>query len=303
MSQTLSIFKTPAGETAFQKAYAANLRTWSTPHETFYVPTEFGATHVIASGPPEGEPIVLLHGMTGNSTLWEPTLPALSGYRTYCIDTVGDLGRSRVAKAIRTRADAAAWLDQVITGLPLTGAPTLVGHSMGGWLSLNYAVTHPERINRLVLLAPVASFARIPLLTMLPIYLAMLLPTPARVQRAWDRFLAPGNHLPPLVMEMITAAYIHCRPQLAVIPGAFPAAELARITVPVLFLVGDAETIYPAEQIVGKVRAVLPQAVTQIIPGAGHCLTAEQPRLVNEAIQTELTRVRRRTNAGPRSAG
>ncbi len=283
MSTMYSIFKSAAGEAAFAEAYDRNLALWTVPYETSFVQTEFGDTHVIASGPKDGEPVVLLHGMTGNSTFWMENIPAMSGFRTYCIDAMGDLGRSVVRRPLKSREDCARWLEQVLNGLGLQRA-SLVGHSMGGWLSLNFSVAKPERVDKLVLLAPVASFASLPLAMMTRIYPAMLWPTRERVTKAWSWFLAPGQRIHPTVMDGICTAYAHCRPQLAAIPGRYSAAELARLTMPVLFLVGDAEKIYNPVKVMGRVKAAIPHASTQLIRGAGHCLITEQADAVNAAI-------------------
>jgi len=54
-SKYSSIFKTPEDEAKYMAAYEAVLALWPVPHESFDVPTRFGKTHVIASGPKEAQ--------------------------------------------------------------------------------------------------------------------------------------------------------------------------------------------------------------------------------------------------------
>jgi pimeloyl-ACP methyl ester carboxylesterase len=103
-----------------------------------------------------GEPAVLLHG-TGNSAgFLLPLLDELHGVHAMAPDLPGvglsgpiDLPRDRY------RQTAVAWLDRLLDALELDST-ALVGHSGGGLWALWYALAHPDRVTRLVLLAPPA---------------------------------------------------------------------------------------------------------------------------------------------------
>jgi len=281
----LPVFKSETGSRAFMEAYDRLMELWPTAYETMEIRTEFGTCHVIASGPEEGEPIVMFHGMTCNSALWYPTVEALSGFRIYCVDAPGDFGKSKVVKRIRTPEDAVRWMDQVMDALGLAKA-NFIGHSMGGWFCSNYAVARPERIQRLALLAPVATFLPAPFGKLLvKVYPAMLLPKPSRIRRAWNWFCSKGYSLPPHVMDMIIAAYSHGRSQLPVVPRVIDKEAWSKLPAPVLFIVGDEEKIYDAEKVKQRVSESLPGSTICTIQGAGHCLILEQKTAVNEAVR------------------
>lgn len=108
--QYLPVFKSDAGLRLFMDAYERVMEHWPVPHETMEVQTDYGDCHVIACGPKQGEPVVMFHGMTSNSSLWYPTIEALSGFRVYCVDTPGDFGKSKAAKKIQTPEDAICWM-------------------------------------------------------------------------------------------------------------------------------------------------------------------------------------------------
>jgi pimeloyl-ACP methyl ester carboxylesterase len=101
-------------------------------------------------------PVVLLHG-TGNSAgFLLPLLSELHGVHAMAPDLPGvglsdpiDLPRDRYRQA------AVAWLDRLLDALGLDST-ALVGHSGGGLWALWYALAHPDRVKRLVLLAPPA---------------------------------------------------------------------------------------------------------------------------------------------------
>ncbi len=54
------VFKSPEGEAEYQAAYDATLSAWPVPSKSIFVPTRAGLTHVLASGPEDAPPLVLL---------------------------------------------------------------------------------------------------------------------------------------------------------------------------------------------------------------------------------------------------
>ena len=113
-----------------------------------------GRVHLLEKG--DGPPVVLLHG-TGNSAgFLLPLLHELHGVRAIAPDLPGvGLSDPVDLPADRYRETAVAWLDGLLDTLEL-GATTLVGHSGGGVWALWYALAHPGRVRRLVLIGPPA---------------------------------------------------------------------------------------------------------------------------------------------------
>jgi pimeloyl-ACP methyl ester carboxylesterase len=154
----MSPFKTPDGEAKYLAAYDATLKTWPVSSEARDVPTRFGTTHVNVAGPQDAPPLFLVHGFGFSSTQWYPNIAALSReHRVYAPDVIDQYGRSNPTQVLRTREDYAAWYGDVLDGLGVPRAD-LAGHSYGGWLTLNFALAQPERVRRLALLSPAASF-------------------------------------------------------------------------------------------------------------------------------------------------
>jgi pimeloyl-ACP methyl ester carboxylesterase len=105
------------------------------------------------TGPP---PVVLLHGTGNPAAFLLPLLNELEGVHAVAPDLPGvglsdptDLPRDRY------RETAVAWLDHLLDTLELD-TTTLLGHSGGGVWALWYALAHPNRVKRLVLIGPPA---------------------------------------------------------------------------------------------------------------------------------------------------
>jgi pimeloyl-ACP methyl ester carboxylesterase len=91
MPRAIAVFKSPHGESETVLAYAAVLAQWPVPYEELDLPTRFGATHVIACGPPGAKPIVLLHGQDSSATSWIHNIADFSrAFRVYAGDRMAD---------------------------------------------------------------------------------------------------------------------------------------------------------------------------------------------------------------------
>ncbi|GAA5512201.1 putative non-heme bromoperoxidase BpoC [Deinococcus carri] len=97
----------------------------------------------------QGDPIVLVHGLSGSAHWWRRNIPALSAaHRVYVLDLAGygQAWRQRSLGVREAAALIAAWMDS----LDLHRV-TLIGHSMGGHISMHVAALRPARVQNLVL--------------------------------------------------------------------------------------------------------------------------------------------------------
>ena len=95
------------------------------------------------------EPLVLVPGIDGTGLLFYRQVPLLE--RRYAVTTI------RLRDEVRAMDELVADLHQSIRR-PRDGPVTLLGESFGGALALSYAVAHPERVGRLVILNSFAHF-------------------------------------------------------------------------------------------------------------------------------------------------
>src|SRR5579862_8344115 len=152
------VFKSLEGKARYLEAYDAVLREWPVPCEERDVTTRLGRTHVVASGPQQAPVVILLPSLAASAMLWKPNVAALSEhFRTYAVDTIGQTGKSVPTRRIRNRHEMAEWLTDLFDGLGV-GRASIVGSSYGGFLALNQASLTPDRVDRVVLISPAASF-------------------------------------------------------------------------------------------------------------------------------------------------
>ena len=92
-----------------------------------------------------GEALLLLHGMAGSSETWRAVIPQLSRrYRVVAPDLIGHGHYSLGAFAV--------WLRDLLDELGVARA-TIVGHSLGGGVAMQFVYQHPDYCQRLILIS------------------------------------------------------------------------------------------------------------------------------------------------------
>ena len=125
-----------------------------------YVTLPSGVTHYELSGPEDGPTVVLIHGGTIPLYTWDAQVSALrnAGFRILRYDHFGR-GYSDRPHVDYDRAFYRKQLEDLLAALEIEGSVNLVGVSFGGAIAATFAEAHPERVAKLVLIAPVVDYA------------------------------------------------------------------------------------------------------------------------------------------------
>lgn len=98
----------------------------------------------------EGPPLVLIHGITSSSRTWKSVMPRLAEkYTVIAPDLLGH-GKSAKPQGDYSLGAYASGMRDLLVALEIPKA-TIVGHSLGGGIALQYAYQFPDRVGRLVL--------------------------------------------------------------------------------------------------------------------------------------------------------
>jgi esterase len=216
----------------------------------------------------QGEPLVILHGLFGSADNWQTVGKRLAAdFHVHALD-LRNHGRSPHAPDMDytlMAADVVEFLDS----RNLRSA-SLLGHSLGGKVAMQFALSSPNRVSQLVVV-DVAPRAYPPWhRQILAALQALDLPTLRDRQQA-DSALA--SDIPDRAfrwrfnLEALTAHYQQLN-------GALPAA--GKFDGPVLFVRGQ-NSAYLSENDWPAIREKFPAARQEIIAGAGHWVHAEAP--------------------------
>ncbi|WP_405893047.1 alpha/beta fold hydrolase [Streptomyces sp. NBC_00104] len=259
--------------TRFLAAYDAVLDHWPVPVDRMDLASVYGTTRVIACGPVDGEPLVLLHGGGATSAVWFANVADLSRTRrVYAVDRIGEAGRSlRGGRPVRSVDDLLDWLDGVLDGGLDGSGPSrvdLCGHSYGGWIALTYALRTPQRVRKLALLDPTQCFAGYRaeyLLRALP----LLIRATSRRARAFLAWETHGAEVDPAWLELYGLAAEF--PRTKVVVGKRPTSrQLGSSTTPTLVLLAGDSRAHDVRRVEAAARLHLPHVETAVLPGLSH---------------------------------
>ena len=296
MESPINLFKTPKGQTQYYTTYDAALELWPVPHETRFVTTPYGQTHVISCGPENAFPLVLLHAGQASSTMWFPNIADLSrNFHVLALDTPGEPGKSVPTRHNDSRHDCAAWVEGVMDELGISKAHVM-GLSRGGWLALNLALHAPDRLERIVLLSPAAVFVELNSFFSAVAQAVMRVPTRFVSKIALNSWVARGFVVNPVFADQFMTGLqnwnwnVNTSGYAGVMPCTFNDEELRQIRQEVLLLIGDQDRLNPPKAL-DRAGQTIPQLEAEIIPQAGHFLNMEQPGRVNARILKFLTEI------------
>ncbi len=292
-----SSFKTPEREAVYLEAYDATLRElWPVPYSEVEIQSRFGVTHVVISGPEDGPPLVLLHGYTFTLLMWAPYIADFTkDHRVYAIDVMGQPSKSVPAEPLRNAEEFVEWLTATLDALNVDRA-CIGGNSFGGWIALNFAVTAPDRVRKLVLVSPAASLypmaKRFGLRAMLP----GLIPT-RRVMFSFMKWMGieatDGDPTIGHLLDLMWLGVTHFRmpPETRrVMPRVFSDDELRSLHMPVLLLIGEHEAMYDTSKALARARQHIPNLEAELIPDSRHGMILSQHQLVNARTVEFLNR-------------
>jgi len=284
-----SVFRSEAAKKDYFAAYDHSLETWPVAYESIFVSTTFGDTHILVSGPINGKPIVLMHGKGGSATMWRDNIAALSReHRVFTLDILGDLGKSTVIKKYSNRSEFVDWLTQVLDGLDLQKTD-MVGVSMGSYLIVHYALEKPERLNKVVLLAPGATFSSFKMNFLLKGMIASIFGNEFLIRRMFRAFVDSDERLED-VLFMQSILGMKCevpgKEKPFLLPERLPDGELKNLKVLVLLAIGENETINQdaPETVIERATELIPNIQTTIVTGGYHSLNMTNPGQVNDLI-------------------
>lgn len=257
-----------------------------------------GVTGYRLEGPETAPLVVLVHGFSTPSYLWDETVRALnaSGLRTLRYDLYGrgysdrPLGRYDLPRFTRQ-------LNELLSALEIQQPVHLVGLSMGGLIVSQFAADHPEQVDRIALIAPFNTAVRIPLLMWPGIgdVLAQIVYFPRQVAMQKANFADPAQferHVPGFVEQLpykgFRRAILSTLRHLIAVDPLPTYQRLGQQRRPVLLIWGDQDAVVPAAQ-APRVRTAL-GVNAKLVPvaGAGHLPQADAPGVVHSALIAHL---------------
>lgn len=234
-------------------------------------------------------PLVFLHGWGASHRFWRWAFSAFAPrYRCIAPDLVG-FGRSEKPRRDYSIDAYTAWLGKF---LDVLGHPrvTLVGHSMGGTIALQFAMEHPERVERLALVNPLihgpSAFSGRTRMLMLPGIRALAFAM-AKVGSLRSWVIRDFTHGAPLdedlSADVARATYRSAIDSMLSCMRTDLTSRLSSLRVPTLSVGTDHDRV-----IVMRQYELVPAQKKELIADCGHIPIVERPAEFNAALDAFL---------------
>jgi pimeloyl-ACP methyl ester carboxylesterase len=256
------------------------------------ITTDQGIVHYEVYG--RGRPVILLHGWLGSWGLWQETMSVLGQhYRTYALDFwgFGESGKKRDTYAVQ---DFVSLVGQFMEQLGIFRAP-LVGHSMGGTVSLSVAIRYPERVSKVVVVgSPIVGSSLAPLLKLagyrLNAFLLFNLMGPFRffMKNYYSKVICSDPRFPEMMDRDLSRTTLESfLLSIASLRRTDLRPMLGQIKVPALGIYGDKDkVVHPLQW--QPMKAGIPQAQIVRFENAGHFPMLEEPQVFIDKLRTFL---------------
>lgn len=245
----------------------------------------------------EGPPIVLVHGITSSARTWREVMPGLAKKHTVIAPDLPGHGRSDKPRGDYSLGNYASGVRDLLAVLDI-GRATVVGHSFGGGVAMQFGYQFPNRIARLVLVDSgglgneVAFYLRAATLPGAEYVIPVLFSPPARLaSRALGRALGrlgvkPSPNTRGLAEGMESLgdsatrrAFIHTARSVIDPTGQrVDARDRLYLSkgVPTMLIWGEKDRVIPIRH-GQQAHEMMPHSRFEVVPGAGHFSHNDDP--------------------------
>ncbi len=279
------IFHTKKEKTSYITSYNKALKLWDLTYTEEDVKTSFGTAHIIMAGPKNQKQLVLLHGMDASSTMWYPNIKALAkNHRVYAIDFLMEPGKSTLTAKPLSSEDIVTLYNEIFNHYKLKNFD-IVAASRGGWIATLLATQKTNSIDKIVLLSPAQTFKFIDKMGKTSSALMLkLFPSEKKFGKTLTTFSTHPEKISPVYKRQFYLANKYAKSNSSLLKMTpFSNDELRSISNPVLVLIGDHDVIN-GDDSVERAKEYLPRSKTKIIKDAGHFLSIDQSKIVNDAM-------------------
>lgn len=245
--------------------------------------------------------LVFIHGFLSCSFSFRKLLPLLHNeYNLLCFDLPGFGESEKISSIHYSLHEYAALTNELLDNLGIHKA-TLIGHSMGGQISLRTCMQHPERIEKLVLLCsssyikssskPLRMCSYLPFF---PLCLSIAMSS-INLHKNFQHLVYNHKLLTQDVINGYTTSfnekgfYIALAKLVREREEDLPTSTLNKINFPTLLIWGEEDRLVPL-RVGERMKKDLPDAQLLVFPQTGHLIPEEQPENTAEAIRSFLAK-------------
>lgn len=239
-----------------------------------------GSVTLWMSEKPGSRTFVFVHGFGDAGAGWTNTAAIVAQSHSVVIVDLPGHGRSDLGDAPLTIDLLREGLNAVLA--EVDGPVTLVGNSMGGWVSAEWTLRHVDRVDQLILVNTAGFSVTLERSSLLPV---------TRDGVAVKNRIVMGDHAPPLpgfildgFVEMNRTPHLHALFDHLMNDALHLEGRFQGLHVPTILVWGTPDAYFPKDGYLTAVQREFPDAPTRILSGCGHAPQYGCPRELAEVL-------------------
>lgn len=271
-----SIYKSEEGKKQIINFYESLLLQWYQPSKQFLLETSYGNTFIIENGKKDAPALILLHGSGSNSAMWTADAKEFSEkYHVFAIDIIGECGKSSENRPDFKSDNYSNWISEIIEKLGLSKV-SIIGCSRGGWIAMDFAVKHPGKVEKLVLMAT-EGVTQVRTKTIFWIIVTSLMG-----KKGFNKLnkMVYGNlDIDKKTLEFAALIKEYFIPRTDVLP-VLSDKTLQKIKIHTLFIGGENDCFYDSQKTASRLNKNLNKVQCFVLDNTGHVLINQSKRII-----------------------
>ncbi len=284
-----TIYKSEEGKSKILELYDRQLGRLSVPYQDVYLPTSFGNTHLIETGSPAGEPLLVFHG--GNATTAYNLLACdflLKDFHIYAVDTIGHPGKSAETCLSAFGYDYGKWGGEVIDALGCDRISLFAG-SFGAGIAAKTMCVAPERIKKAVLYVP-SGLKNAPGIKSANMMVPMILYWVTKKDKWLRKCMMPmavtEENITEDIYETAKLSIENAKIKVAM-PSDVDESKMRKCSAPTLVMAAEKDCLFPGAGVIARAEKIIPNCRTCLLKGRGHMnfLTDDEKRMIVDFLR------------------
>ena len=267
-----SIYRSEEGRKRILELYDQQLKRLPVPYRDVMVQTSFGATHLIETGSPAGEPLLVFHG--GNATTAYNLLACgflLEDFHIFAVDTIGHPGKSAETSLPASGYAYGKWTGEVINALGFEKI-SLLGGSFGAGIIAKAMCEVPDRIKKAVLYVP-SGIRNAPAVKSAGMFFPMMLYWITREDKWLRKCMLPmavtQDNITDDMYETARLSICYSKVKTAM-PSDVDESRMRKCQAPALVMAAELDCLFPGAGVIERAEKIIPDCRTYLLKGRGH---------------------------------
>lgn len=283
----MSVFKSIEGREKILSHYEEKLANLDIAYTSKFISTSFGRTHLICTGNPSLQPLLIVHGSNACAPISLASYPLLrQKYYLIAVDVPGQPTKSS-DQLIPMKGDHYGyWLLEVIKELNLK-KPSLLGFSLGGLIILKAASISSSSIKEIFLSAPAYIVNGNPFIALIKMFLPMKKYMKTGNIEYIDQFLGElFSENDAFAKKFLADVFKDLHLDFSPVP-TISKAKSKQISSPISIFAAEKDLLFPGKKMIKRAKKIFPSLKqTVLFPDSKHVLSATDNEKLQQIVIT-----------------